>query len=573
MSAATPSVGAMLRATALSRPSFEEAIHAAMMVVELDLSGRILSANTNFVTHVGQTETALQGQLFAQVMTDPGAVCPSHPEVLDVLRAGRPWWGVIQCRTSDGGEHWIDINCCPLREHGAVIGAIALAVNVTDSVTQRASRAASTRTSVYDPLTGLPNRGLLYGQLEQAVCDMAERKTSLAVVIIDIDRFRQVNDSLGQVVGDALLREVAQRLAGSLRAGDVVGRLAGDQFMVVLPQCDAKGGEVVSQHLREQLVKPCCFDSVELTPSVSLGISLFPDNGRDVDTLVRHAEFALSLAKANGRSGIHFFSPALSRQAQDRREIEQALRKALAEGGLHLHYQPQVSMEGAYLRGVEALARWSDPERGSVSPEIFVSIAEDGGMIDALSNWALGEACRQLALWRSQGLDVPSISVNLSPTNFQNAGLPETIRRILAANGLSPGDLTLEMTESVMLVKRPETMATLTALFDMGVRLSMDDFGTGYSSLGYLRRLPVSELKLDRSFVMGLETDEAARTLSSAIIRIGESLRLSVVAEGVETAAQRDFLLEQGCLVAQGYFFARPMAADQLAQWVQRPRP
>lgn len=221
------------------------------------------------------------------------------------------------------------------------------------------------------------------------------------------------------------------------------------------------------------------------------------------------------------------------------------------------------------MRGVEALARWSDSERGSVSPEMFVSIAEDGGMIDTLSDWALGEACRQLALWRMQGPSVPSISVNLSPTNFQNAALPDIIRRALDDNGLVPGDLTLEMTESVMLDKRPETMATLTALFDMGVRLSMDDFATGYSSLGYLRRLPVSELKLDRSFVMGLETDEAARTLSSAIIRIGDALGLSVVAEGADTAAQRDFLLEQGCLIAQGYFFARPMAADNLTEWAR----
>ncbi len=569
MSVAMPAVGTVLRASPLCRLSFVEAIETAMMVVELDLSGRILSANTNFTSHVGQAETALQGKLFAQIMSDPGAVCPSHPQALDVLRAGKPWWGVIQCCTADGSERWIDINCNPVRENDALIGSVALAVDVTESVSLRSSRTATPRTSVYDPLTGLPNRGLLYGQLEQAVEDMAARNASLAVVVVDIDRFRQVNDSLGQVVGDALLREIAQRLAGSLRGGDVVGRLAGDQFMVVLPQCDASGVEVVSQHLRDQLVRPCRFDTVEVTPSVSLGISLFPENGRDIDTLVRHAEFALSHAKANGRSSIHFFSPALSRQAQDRREIEQALRETLDKGGLQLHYQPQISMDGTAMRGVEALARWSDPKRGNVSPEVFVSIAEDGGMIDTLGDWALGEACRQLASWRAQGLNVPSISVNLSPTNFQNAALPDVIRETLDVNGLVPTDLTLEMTESVMLGKRPEAMRTLTSLFDMGVRLSMDDFGTGYSSLGYLRRLPVSELKLDRSFVMGLESDQAARTLSSAIIRIGESLGLSVVAEGVETAAQRDFLLEQGCTIAQGYFFARPMTADNLTEWAR----
>ena len=540
-----------------------------MMVVELDLSGRIVSANDNFTAHVGVTEAMLRGKLFAHVMMDPGAICPSHPQALDVLRAGKPWWGVIQCRTADASERWLDISCSPMRENHALTGSVALAVDVTESVALRTSRPATPRASVYDPLTGLPNRGLLYGQLEQAISEMAARNAALAVVVVDIDRFRQVNDSLGQVVGDSLLREIAQRLAGALRGGDVVGRLAGDQFMVVLPQCDAHGVEIVCQHLRDQLIRPCRFDSVELTPSVSVGISLYPENGRDIDTLVRHAEFALSHAKANGSSGIHFFSPALSRQAQDRREIEQALRQALEAGQLSLHYQPQISMDGTVVHGVEALARWFDPQRGSVSPEIFVSIAEDGGMIDTLGDWALGEACRQLAAWRMQGLNVPSISVNLSPTNFQNAALPDTIREKLDLNGLAPADLTLEMTESVMLGKRPETMSTLTALFDMGVRLSMDDFGTGYSSLGYLRRLPVSELKLDRSFVMGLESDEAARTLSSAIIRIGESLGLSVVAEGVETAAQRDFLVEQGCQIAQGYFFARPMTAENLTQWAR----
>ncbi|RYF52283.1 MAG: GGDEF and EAL domain-containing protein [Comamonadaceae bacterium] len=572
MSSATSDIGAVPRVHSLSRTSLLVAIEQSMMVVELDLSGRIVSANDNFTAHVGESEDDLRGKLFAHVMSDPKAICPSHPQALDVLRAGKAWWGVIQCRTADANERWLDISCSPMREANAVIGAVALAVDVTESVATRTPRPSTPRASVYDPLTGLPNRGLLYAQLEQAITEMGLRDASLAVVIVDIDRFRQVNDSLGQVVGDALLREVAQRLTGAVRGGDVVGRLAGDQFMVVLPQCDAKGVEVVSKHLRDQLVRPCSFNAVEIKPSVSVGISLYPDNGRDIDTLVKHAEFALSLAKESGRSGIHFFSPVLKRLATDRRDLEQALHVALEQGGLSLHYQPQVSMDGAVLRGVEALARWHDPQRGVISPDVFVSIAEDGGMIDQLGEWALLEGCSQLAKWRAQGLAVPSVSVNLSPTNFQNVELPEIIGRTLALHGLVPADLTLEMTESVMMGKRAETMHTLTALFDMGVRLSMDDFGTGYSSLGHLRRIPVSELKLDRSFVTGLENDDASRTLASAIIRIGDSLGMSVVAEGVETAAQRDFLLEQGCLIAQGYFFSRPLTAENFGTWLRARR-
>lgn len=564
-----PDDGAVPSVTARSRAALLVAIEQSMMVVQLDLSGRILTANDNFTSFVGVGEEALRGELFAQLMSDSSAVCPSHPQALDVLRAGKAWWGVVQCKVGEGGDRWLDISCSPMREGRSVTGAVALAVDVTDSVASRAVRQSTPRASVYDPLTGLPNRGLLYAQLDQAIEEMSLRAASLAVVILDIDRFREVNDSLGQVVGDALLREVAQRLTGSVRGGDVVGRLAGDQFMVVLPQCDAKGVEVVSQHLRDQLVRTCRFKDVEINPSVSVGISLYPDNGRDIDTLVKHAEFALSLAKENGRSGIHFFSPVLNRLAIDRRDLEQALRVALDRNGLSLHFQPQVSMDGRILHGVEALARWHDAQRGVIPPDQFVSIAENAGMIDRLGEWALKEGCRQLAAWRAQGLTVPSMSVNLSPTNFQNVGLPDIIAQTLAENGLVPADLTLEMTESVMMGKRTETMLTLTALFDMGVRLSMDDFGTGYSSLGHLRRVPVKELKLDRSFVAELESEVASRTLASAIIRIGESLGMSVIAEGVETAAQRDFLRDQGCMVAQGYFFSRPLSADDFTTWLR----
>lgn len=549
------------------RASVLGAIEQSMMVVELDLLGRIVTANPNFVEHVGGSAQTLVGQAFSALLVDPDSINPSHPDTLKALSGGQKWWGVLQCRRADGAS-WLDITCCPVRDgEGEVASIVALAVDVTTAVSEPVSHPASDRTAFYDSLTGLANRGLIYAQLDQAISDTLGRGSALAVVLIDLDKFRQVNDSLGQAAGDALLCEIAQRLTRSVRGGDIVGRLAGDQFMVVLPQCDAKGVEVVSKNLSEELERPFKVGDAPVKPSVSVGISLYPDNGRDIDTLVRHAEFALEQAKEGGRHRIHFFSPVLNELANDKRALEVALRDALDNNQLRLHFQPQVRLVGTSLHGVEALARWHHPERGDIPPGVFVPIAEDADMIQQLGEWALRDACQQLARWRADGLAVPSISVNLSPTNFQHVNLPDQIEQILSLNGLLPDDLTLEMTESVLLGKQAETMRTLSALFDLGVRLSMDDFGTGYSSLGHLRRLPVSELKLDRSFVMGLEHDIASRTLSSAIIRIGDSLGLSVVAEGVETAAQRDFLVREGCLAAQGYFYAKPMSAENFALW------
>lgn len=429
------------------------------------------------------------------------------------------------------------------------------------------SRSVLQRLSLYDPLTGLPNRSLLYGQLEQAIDDMTLRGGQLAVMVIDIDRFKEVNDALGNKAGDQVLREYARRLGAAVRAGDIVGRLGGDQFMVVLLHCDAQGVAMVGKHLRTEMTREMQVESQELKMTVSAGISLFPDNGRDINALTKHAEFALAQAKEEGRDRSRFFSPKLNQQAKEKRALELDLRRALDRGDLRLHYQPQVLLDGGGLHGVEALARWTHPERGRIGPDIFVALAEETGLMKRLSEWALFTACSQLAQWRASGLVVPTISVNLSPSNFHQADLVEMVERALGENGLTPGDLTLEMTESVLLRRQAETTRNLSALAERGVRLSMDDFGTGYSSLGHLQRMPVSELKIDRSFVAGLVCEPTSRTLTSAIIRIGESLKMTVIAEGVETEAQRDILRMEGCLAAQGYLYARPMEPDDVEDW------
>lgn len=430
------------------------------------------------------------------------------------------------------------------------------------------SRQRIRQLAFYDGLTGMPNRSLLQAKADQAIAAAARQEEPVAVLFIDLDRFKQVNDSLGHPAGDELLRQAADRMQSQLRASDIAGRLSGDEFVAVLPQCDADGAADIVERLQTLLAQPMTIANTVLTVSASVGIAMFPSDGRDMETLLQRADMAMYQAKSSGRGCFSFFSSEMNRLAQERLVLENALREALRKGQLHLHYQPQVELASGRLYGVEALARWRHPELGEISPARFIPLAEECGLVADLGRWALSEACRQLAAWRAKGLAVPAVAVNLSPTSFHNLDLPRMIADTLRGNALMPEDLTVELTENVLLDTNPSTMKTIEEVHAQGVRLSMDDFGTGYSSLSYLRRLPVSELKLDRSFVADLDHDEAARALSNAILGIGKSLHLTVVAEGVETATQHLMLREQGYPVAQGYLFSRPLEPLDFERWL-----
>lgn len=421
----------------------------------------------------------------------------------------------------------------------------------------------------YDGLTGLCNRSLLLAKAEQVLAFAARSSQKVAVLFINLDRFKHVNESLGHPAGDALLCSVALRLKDVLRHSDLAARLSGDEFVAVLPECEADHVSVVVERLQALLGQPSANDDAAFAVSASIGVAMFPQDGTEMEGLLQCADMAMTQAKTAGRGLFSFFSPEMNRLAQDRMALEGALRQSLKNGALHLHYQPQVDMANGCLYGVEALARWTHPQLGDISPLRFIPLAEECGLIAELGHWALAEGCRQLARWRAQGLLVPALAVNLSPSNFHNLDLPGMIAATLSANGLAPADLTLELTESILLDSNPRTMKIIEQVHAQGIRLSMDDFGTGYSSLSYLRRLPISELKLDRSFVADLETDEAARALSSAILGIGKSLGLTVVAEGVETVAQSAMLREQGYPVAQGYLFSQPLAPQDFENWLQ----
>lgn len=423
----------------------------------------------------------------------------------------------------------------------------------------------------YDALTGLPNRRLLYSNAEQMLQAMRNKGQRAAVLFINLDRFKHVNDSLGHPAGDELLCVVSERIKEILRHcdGGTAGRLSGDEFVVVLPGNAREHVSVAIERLQAALMQPQHLDGAEVEVSASIGVAMYPQDGCDMETLLYRADMAMHQAKSAGRGRFSFFSSEMNRQAQERLALENALRQALQEGSLHLHYQPQVEVHTGCLYGVEALARWHHPTLGNISPARFIPLAEECDLMQILGRWALKEACRQLGQWRARGLAVPSVAVNLSPSNFHSLDLPDLLAETLEHNALQPSDLMLELTEDILLDTNSSTMKTIEKVHAQGIRLSMDDFGTGYSSLSYLRRLPITELKLDRSFVADLENDEAARALSSAILGICKSLSLTVVAEGVETIGQKETLRAQGYPVLQGYLFSKPLPPEDLEEWLR----
>lgn len=431
------------------------------------------------------------------------------------------------------------------------------------------SRNRIRRLAFYDDLTGLPNRSLLHVQADQAIVAAGHAGTTVALLFIDLDRFKQINDSLGHPAGDQLLRAIAERLQLEAGPQDIVGRLSGDEFVVVLTQVDTQRLGDRIERIQHCLSAPMMLADVSVRPSASVGISVFPHDGRDMETLLHRADMAMYQSKNSGPNGFHFYSHEMDLAAQERLALEAALRDALEQDQLQLYYQPQINLKDRSLHSVEALARWRHPQLGDVSPMRFIPLAEECGLIDDIGQWALRTACRQLASWRRQGLAIPSVSVNFSPTNFHNLELPELISRTLHEEALMPSDLILEITENVLIDTNPSTLRMLEEVRSQGVRLSMDDFGTGYSSLSYLRQLPVTELKLDQSFVGDMENDEVARALTRTVLHIGESLHMKVVAEGVESELQLQLLIEQGYHVAQGYYFTPALPHEELGTWVR----
>jgi diguanylate cyclase len=422
----------------------------------------------------------------------------------------------------------------------------------------------------HDVLTGLPNRMLLQDRLTQAIELACRKDKQLAVMYMDLDQFKHINDSLGHSVGDNLLQSVAQRLVGCVRHSDTISRQGGDEFVALLPYIEnAQGAALCAQKMLAALALPHRIDQHELHISVSIGISIYPDDGNDAETQIKNADTAMYFAKNKGRNNYKFFKQDMNDRAVQRQYIEASLRRALERQEFVLHYQPKINLKSSSIVGAEALIRWQHPEQGLLPPAHFISIAEDCGLILPIGRWVLREACRQARLWQQASLPPIIVAVNISALEFRTKDFLDNIRAVIEETGLEPRYLELELTESVLMQDVGSTDSMLHALANLGVKLAIDDFGTGYSSLSYLRKFPINTLKIDQSFINQMCSNPDDAAIVSAVINMGKSLKLCVIAEGVESPEQAAFLLAQHCDEGQGYYFGCAMAAEALATLLQ----
>jgi diguanylate cyclase (GGDEF)-like protein/PAS domain S-box-containing protein len=424
--------------------------------------------------------------------------------------------------------------------------------------------------ALHDALTGLPNRRLLSEKVNEAATDARREGGGFALLVIDLDRFRQINDSLGHDMADRVLLDVAQRIHGCLRADDVLARLGGDQFAVLLRPADAAAAEATARRVLNVVAQPCSLDGAQFTITCSIGMALAPSHGTRIDDLSRHAEAAMRQVKAAGRANYRLHQARAEVDRRSDMKLDHAMRQALVSGRFRLHYQPQVNLASGEVVGAEALLRWRDPELGEVAPSRFIPVAEESGFIVAIGDWVLSQAVRQAALWHQRGITLP-IAVNVSALQFQQANFVDRVASVLAVSGVPARLLELELTESILVHDADEALHRLHALARLGVQLSIDDFGTGYSSLAYLKRFPIRKLKIDRSFISGLPGDESDAGIVAAILQMAHALGMRVIAEGVETEAQRQFLLAGGCHEFQGYLYAPPLDSLSFEKRLARP--
>jgi len=464
----------------------------------------------------------------------------------------------------DGGESAIEDSAAPIHNRdGQVVGAVIVFHDVSES---RAMAQKMAYLAQHDFLTGLPNRALLTERLSRAIGQARRHGKRVGLMFLDLDYFKHINDSLGHALGDILLQRVAERLLSCIRDTDTVCRQGGDEFVILLAEIEQASDAVpVAEKLLAAVAEPCPIAGHELHLSLSVGISIFPDDGRDADEVMKNADTAMYHAKANGRNNFQFFTAEMNILAVRRLFVESNLRRALRQGEFLLYYQPKIDIASGLMVGSEALIRWQDPERGLVHPRQFVPIAEESGLIVPIGSWVLREACRQVRAWQDSGLLVVPVSVNISAVEFRHRGFLESVAQILKETGMLPSYLELELTESMLMSDAESSAEVLAALKAMGMQLAIDDFGTGYSSLSYLKRFPIDTLKIDQSFVHDIASDPDDASIVRAMVSMGKNLKQRVVAEGVETEEQLAFLRKLHCDEGQGYLFGHPLPAAEFA--------
>ncbi len=476
------------------------------------------------------------------------------------------WSGELINRRKDGSEYVELAMISPVRQpNGQITNYLAIKEDITD---KKLAAAQIQQLAHFDQLTGLPNRSFLQERFKYAF-SLAERShENLAVLFLDLDHFKDINDTLGHSIGDQVLKEVSKRLKACLREEDTVSRLGGDEFILVLPGADANGAARVAGKLIESVSQPCEIEQHELTITPSIGIAIYPHDGDDFETLLKNADTAMYRVKEATHNDFRFFTTEMQAHSARTLQLANALRHALSRNELYLLYQPQISMDG-HVIGVEALLRWQHPQLGLISPAEFIPVAEDSGQIIQIGEWVMRTAVKQLKAWLDSGLPPMMVAVNLSAAQFRQSNLVELVTSILDETQLPPKLLEIELTEAVAMDDPQAAIAVMDKLHENNIKMSIDDFGTGYSSLNYLKRFKVYKLKIDQSFIRDIPQDAEDKAIVTAIINMASSLGMHTIAEGVETADQLAFLRLQGCSEVQGYYFSKPIPPEQIPQFVR----
>lgn len=538
-------------------------------IMVTDAKNKIISVNRSFIEITGYSAEDVIGQ-DPSILSSGLQTHEFYQRMWTIIAETGSWQGEVWDRRKNGEVYPEALTIiCVKNINGTIINHLAIFSDISE---RKLAQERIQQLAHYDVLTGLPNRVLFNDRLEQAMISAQRNHSRISLLFLDIDRFKQINDTLGHSTGDQLLQNVGRRLLECVREQDTVSRQGGDEFIIVLADADATGAELVAEKILHAILQPYTIEQHDLRITASIGIAVYPDHAQDSENLIKYADVAMYQAKENGRNCYQHFDPSMNASSYERLKLETALRDALQRNELEVFYQPQVNLADGHIIGCEALVRWLHPTLGMLYPEKFIPLAEETGLIIPINHWVAEQAIKQCRAWRDIGFDALTMSINLSALQFRQHSLLQQIRDLLQQYNLPANVLDLELTESILMQGVERTLATLHELSAMGVIISIDDFGTGYSSLSYLKLFPIKQLKIDQSFVRDITTDNSDATMVRTIIVMARSLKLHVIAEGVETAEQAAFLAQCGCERAQGYYYSRPIPAAEFEQLLQQQR-